>query len=150
MDNYIYFLLVKRSNYLHTTIVVIPAISICGSVIDKPVITNVYDQKMISDNKGLYIFSCFFKGKWVPLATSSHSLDFHLSVIIMLRSKSNGRVCTWSAEQVASCTLCHGDVPSTCYSPSLCLIIDGINGASSVSVLYKLLDLFTGIHENIN
>lgn len=25
---------------------------------------------------------------------------------------------------------------------SLCLIIDGINGASSVSVLYKLLDLF--------
>lgn len=33
---------------------------------------------------------------------------------------------------------------------SLCLIIDGINGASSVSVLYKLLDLFTGFHENIN
>lgn len=67
------FLLMKRSNYLHTTIIVL-----YGSVIDIYIsqiyVYNIYMcKKIISDNTGItvYIFSCLFKGKRFPLAVVS-------------------------------------------------------------------------------
>lgn len=69
------FHLMKRSNYLHTTIIVL-----YGSVIDIYIsqiyVYNIYicakkGFQTIQEYRPVYIFSCLFKGKRFPLAVVS-------------------------------------------------------------------------------